>query len=202
MIVSGTGSCCFGRAPDGRTTRVGGWGHVLGDRGSGYDIALRALRAVIHAGDRAGRWPPLGARLLRALSLHEPEDLVAWIQVARKNDVAALAREVFRAADDGDRIAAGILDAAAESLADDAAACARKVTRPGSHVQFVLGGSVLLKQPRFAARVARAVRRHWPDAAVTPLEGDSAWGAVKLARQAASTAPSSPAGSPRRPGRR
>ena len=41
LIVSGTGSCCLGRGPDGRTERLGGWGHVLGDRGSGYDIALQ-----------------------------------------------------------------------------------------------------------------------------------------------------------------
>ena len=47
LVLSGTGSCCFGRAPDGRTAKVGGRGHVIGDRASACDIGLRALRAII-----------------------------------------------------------------------------------------------------------------------------------------------------------
>ncbi len=183
VIVSGTGSCCFGRGAGGRTARVGGWGHVIGDRGSGYDIVARALRAVVHESDRAGAWPPLGQRLLRALALNEPHDLVAWIQTASKAEVAALAVEVFAAADVRDRIALDVVDAAARSLAADAAECARQVTRRGAPVQFVLAGSVLLKQPRFAARVRREVTRLWPFAVVTPLAAEGAWGAVELARQ-------------------
>ena len=42
LVLSGTGSCCFGRAHDGRTAKLGGWGHILGDKGSGYEIGLRA----------------------------------------------------------------------------------------------------------------------------------------------------------------
>lgn len=195
-IVSGTGSCCFGRGADGRTARVGGWGHVLGDRGSGYDIVARALREVVWTSDRSG-WPPLGDRLLRALSLAEPHDLVGWIQGASKSEVAALAVEIFDAAGRRDRIAAGVLDATAETLAADAVECARKVARRGTPVQFVLAGSVLLKQPRFAARVGRGVRRLWPDAVLTPVARESAWGAVELARAHASDP--WPGGARRRP---
>jgi hypothetical protein len=47
LIVSGTGSGCYGKALTGNGVKVGGWGHVLGDKGSGYDIGLPALEAVI-----------------------------------------------------------------------------------------------------------------------------------------------------------
>jgi N-acetylmuramic acid 6-phosphate etherase len=57
------------------------------------------------------------------------------------------------------------------------------VARPGDRVQFVLAGSVLLKQPRFAARVGRELRRLWPNTLLTPLQRESVWGAVELARQ-------------------
>src|SRR3990170_4800210 len=53
-LVAGTGSSVFGLAPDGREVLVGGWGHLLGDEGSGYDIAVRALRAVTRAADGRG----------------------------------------------------------------------------------------------------------------------------------------------------
>lgn len=184
LIVSGTGSCCYGRGLDGRAERLGGWGHVLGDRGSGYDITVRALRAVVCASDRQRTWPPLGQRFLRALLLNDPHEVAGWVQTASKPDVAAMAIEVFAAAADGDRLARGVLDEVAHVLAADGVACARLVAASGSPVQFVLAGSVLLKQPRFASRVKRVIQQSWPGATVGLLSREGAWGAVELARGA------------------
>jgi N-acetylmuramic acid 6-phosphate etherase len=183
LVLSGTGSCCYGRAVDGQTAKVGGWGHVLGDKGSGYEIGLRALKAVVYYYDRDGKWSPLGRRLLRALQLNEPNDLVGWVQTASKPDVAALAVQVFEAWTGRDTIAADILEGAAHSLAEDAAACARRLARPGTPVQFIFAGSVLLKQPRFAKETGRLLRKLWPEATVMLLKRESVWGAVELAKQ-------------------
>lgn len=46
-LLSGTGSCCLGRRREGDPVKVGGRGHVIGDRGSASDIALHALRSVV-----------------------------------------------------------------------------------------------------------------------------------------------------------
>ncbi|MGH8596135.1 MAG: BadF/BadG/BcrA/BcrD ATPase family protein, partial [Gammaproteobacteria bacterium] len=46
LVISGTGSCVFGRDGD-KSVKAGGLGHLLGDRGSGYWIALQNLRAAI-----------------------------------------------------------------------------------------------------------------------------------------------------------
>ena len=43
-LIAGTGSIAVGRAPDGRTARAGGWGHLIGDEGSAYGVVLDALR--------------------------------------------------------------------------------------------------------------------------------------------------------------
>ncbi len=183
LVLSGTGSCCFGKTAEGRTTKVGGWGHILGDKGSGFEIGLRALKAVVYYFDRDGEWSGLGQRILRALQLNEPNDLIDWAQNASKPDIAALAVEVFGAASQRDRIAADILAGAAETLANDAVACARLLDRPGTPVLFVLAGSVLLKQPRFARQVGEQLRSLWPGALVTRLKRPSVWGAVELARR-------------------
>src|SRR6266404_3490277 len=76
LVLSGTGSCCFGRGADGRTAKVGGWGHILGDKGSGYEIGLRALKAVVCYYDQSGAWPKLGECILRSLQLNEPNDII------------------------------------------------------------------------------------------------------------------------------
>jgi N-acetylmuramic acid 6-phosphate etherase len=181
LIICGTGSCCFGRTPDKRMARFGGWGHILGDRGSGYYIGLRGLQVAILRLDRDGQWSRLGRNLLQSLLLNEPNDLIDWAKNAAKQDIAALAIQVFDAAAKGDKTAGGILEEAAESLADDGVHCARKLARPGAPVRFVLTGSVLLRQPGFAGRVRARIRQLWPGAAVAPLPRESVWGALELA---------------------
>jgi N-acetylmuramic acid 6-phosphate etherase len=183
LVLSGTGSCCFGRTQDGKTVKFGGWGHVLGDKGSGYEIGLRALKAVVYYLDRDGEWSALGGRLLRALQLNEPNDLIPWAQNATKTQIAALAVEVFKAWSRRDGIASDILAGASESLAKDAAHCARRLAGRNVPVQFVFAGSLLLKQPRFARKVEQKLKRLWKNAVVSPLRRASVSGAVALARR-------------------
>jgi N-acetylmuramic acid 6-phosphate etherase len=182
LVLCGTGSCCYGVSPDGRTAKLGGWGHLLGDKGSAYEIGLRALKAVAYYSDRDAAWPILGQHLLRVLQLNQPDDLIAWAQSADKKEIAALALEVFAGWERRDKIASDILHGAAESLAKDAADCAHHVARPGRKVQFIFAGGVLLRQPRFAKLVSRQLLNLWPMAQITLLEVESAWGAVRLAR--------------------
>ena len=182
LIISGTGSCCFGKNASGKTAKLGGWGHLLGDKGSGYEIGMRALKASVYYYDRDGKWPLLGQKILRSLQLNHPNDLIGWVLAAPKNDVAALATEVFDAWKKKDKIAVDILAGAAESLATDAIDCARKLSNLKSPVQFVLAGSVLLKQPKFAALIRQRILKIWPGASVAPLQCESVWGAVELAK--------------------
>jgi len=182
IIISGTGSCCFGRNPHGQTTKVGGWGHLLGDKGSGYDIAIEGLRAMIQQLDVTGRWPEPGARVLRTLPLNAPNDLITWVHQAAKNEIAALAVEVFAAAAHADRLARGVIRAAAVRLAADAIACARRLTAAGSPVEFLYVGGVLHHQTAFARAVGRELSRGWPGSRARPLTREGAWGAVAQAR--------------------
>lgn len=183
LILSGTGSCCFGKKADGKTLRFGGWGHVLGDKGSGYEIGLRGLKASVHFLDQQGRWPLLGRNILQALQMNEPDDLIDWANTAAKSEVASLALQVFAAAAKGDELASGILAAAAESLAKDGVHCALRMVKKGALVEFILAGGVLIKRPGFAGQVRANLLRQWPTARVTTLHRDSVCGALELARE-------------------
>ena len=115
---------------------------------------------MVYYYDRDGNWSLLGQRILRAQQLNEPDDLVTWVQTASKTEIAGVAMEVFAAWKLRDKIATDILKGAAHSLAQDAIACAERLTVSASSrrrlqapVEFILAGSVLLKQPRFAAQV-------------------------------------------------
>lgn len=190
VILSGTGSCCYGRARDGRLAKVGGWGHHLGDRGSAYDLAHTALRLLARHLDHTGRLGHFGRETLRQLQLNEPNDLIAWFQSAGKEEVAALAPVVFRTAG-ADPAARQAVEHARVELAADALACARLLAGRREAVEFVFAGSVLLKQPAFARRLGRLLQESQPGRS-RPLRRESAWGAVAMARRVAPPADSRP----------
>lgn len=182
LLLSGTGSCCLGRHRDGSTVKVGGRGHVIGDRGSATDIALHALRSVVTISDIDDDWPMLGADILNFLQMNEPESLIEWSMAASKTELASLARVVFEAAATrGDEIALAILRRAAERLSKDAVHCAARTAKRNEKVQFVLNGSVLLKNPAFADDVTARLLAGRPGSAVIRLARPSVWGAVALA---------------------
>ena len=53
-LIAGTGCSCFARGDDGRRAHAGGWGALLGDDGSAYDIGRRGIREGILAEE--GHW--------------------------------------------------------------------------------------------------------------------------------------------------
>lgn len=187
-VVAGTGSMAFARRADGRTARSGGWGALLGDEGSGYAIALAGLRAVARSAD--GRTPLtlLTERLLAALGLKRPQELVDTVyRGSDRAALAALAPVVLDAAEGGDPVAGHIVREAAGELAAAAAAAARALEF-GSAFPVALAGGLLASYPSYCERFHAALADRGLSAAPVALVREPAEGAVHiaLARVAAS----------------
>ncbi|KAJ6980578.1 N-acetyl-D-glucosamine kinase [Populus alba x Populus x berolinensis] len=118
VLIAGTGCISYGFAEDGREARASGAGPVLGDWGSGYGIAAKALTAVIRAHDGRGPQTMLTNKILKALSLSSPDELIGWTYAdpswAR---IAALVPEVVSCAEACDQVATKILVDAVQDLA-------------------------------------------------------------------------------------
>ncbi len=184
LLVSGTGSCCLGRHRDGRVVKVGGRGHLIGDRGSSCDIAMHTLRSIATIADIRAGLPPLGADILTFLQMNDPESLIEWSMSASRTELASIAQVVFEAAvTRQDEIAVPILKRMAYRLSKDVVQCAARMAKPGEKVQFVLNGSVLLKNPEFTSCVIGRIGAGWPQSEVAPLLRPGVWGAVEMARK-------------------
>ena len=184
LLLSGTGSCSLGRHRSGATVKVGGRGHIIGDRGSACDIAVHALRSTVTISDIEAGWPALGADMLAFLQMNDPEALIEWSMSATKTEIASLAQVVFAAAASRqDEIAVAILRRASDRLSKDAVHCAARVAAPGDKVQFLLNGSTILKNRWFADEVTAKILAARPGSEVIRLSRSGTWGAIRLARR-------------------
>jgi N-acetylglucosamine kinase-like BadF-type ATPase len=185
IVIAGTGSIAFGFNAAGQSARAGGWGHILGDEGSGYMLGLRALRAVVRAYD--GRTEPtkLHDIVLRHLELERPEQLLAHIKKinAGKAEIGSLSRLVFDANDEGDATAAAIIREEAAELADAARAVARKLFPSSADFEIVVGGGNLRKCEAYFAAFQQEVAARLPGIPVIHPRREPVEGAVLYAIQ-------------------
>lgn len=182
-LIAGTGAIALGRDAAGRTERTSGWGHLLGDEGSGYDMGLRALRAAARAADGRGQSTSLLDRILGSWGLRTPEDLFTSVYGdPDKARFARLANLVIACARDGDEVAGVIVQRATDELALAIRTVAARLTlRPP--VDLALGGGLLTHEAAFRELVLARVRCDLTIGSVTIVEEPAAQAARWLARQ-------------------
>ena len=183
LVICGTGSLIYGRRADGAERFVGGRGPILGDEGSGFDIGQRALRAAIRASDGRGEPTVLERLIPERLKLPDLDALVPWVSPFAKDRVANVAAIVFDAAVEGDEVANGIVQGAAEELARSVAIVARGLWPDGGLERVVLYGGVLRSQELMRGAVTEAIARSFPRAVCDLPEVEGAVGAARIARR-------------------
>lgn len=143
LTIAGTGSICFGRY-NSKKARAGGWGHLLGDEGSGYYVAIEAFKNMTREQDLDLPWSTLTKDMLKALNFKEIDQIKGFIYSKSKAEVASLAPVVVNAAKAGDEIATNILKTAGIELARITEMVYKKLDIKGvTHIG--LKGSIITK---------------------------------------------------------
>jgi len=155
VLLAGTGSVAWARLPDGSRARAGGLGSLLGDQGSGYDLALSGLRSAALAAQGFGNATALTQKLFGQIGA-DVERLPQWAAQASAADVAALAPHVLDAAQAGDAVARKIVEAGADFLARHARALAHRFNK-GGKVAVAFGGGLLQYRNDYRQLVAGRV---------------------------------------------
>lgn len=104
VLISGTGSICFGRDGENQVCRTGGWNHIISDEGSGFDLGLRVLKAAADDLDGRKKAPVLTAMIIEESGLDSLEKLNDFINghLFEKAVIARFARTGYEAAKLGD----------------------------------------------------------------------------------------------------
>ena len=115
-LISGTGSVVFVRCGD-DYKRLGGWGHLLDNAGSAFDIGREAIRTALSEEDMAQKRSVMSKMLLKKLNIDSIWEHINVIYNEGKPYIAGLASVVFDAYRSGDENAIDIIDNNAKALA-------------------------------------------------------------------------------------
>lgn len=178
ILIAGTGSVAFGRNAAGETARVGGWGHLIDDVGSGYALGRDALAAAVQTGDGRMQAHALRAAVLEAIGGQGTPDILNYVYYSGrdKSATAALASCVLTCAAAGDAASRDILARNAEELVRIVGALAQRLSMERPRVAL-LGG--LLQNDTPYAQVVREQLGVVCEP-VAPAH-DALWGAAQLA---------------------
>lgn len=185
VLIAGTGSIAYGRDARGGAARAGGWGHVLGDEGSGFWLGRRAIGAVLRALDRRGAPTAMAEPIMAHFGVSRAQDLVNPVYEGgmKPRAIAAIAPIVGEAAAAGDAVAARIVDIGAAELAGSAVSVATRLGLQSTAFPLPLAGGIFRAVPQVRWLVMTRLREQIPLAQPALLEVEPARGAVRLAAE-------------------
>jgi N-acetylglucosamine kinase-like BadF-type ATPase len=139
IVLAGTGSFAMGKDKDGRECIIGGWGPIIGDPGSGYWIALRALRTAAMEYDGLSGHTALTDKIKEYYGIESINELKRVVSMDNVSPVAALVKE---AAQEKDEQAIAIVRETARQLAQMAGAVIDRLKIDDGDYSLALTGGI------------------------------------------------------------
>lgn len=182
ILIAGTGSICYARNADGTSWRTGGYGHLIGDEGSAYAIAIAMLRSIFYAQDGRGGETVLRTLVLKQLGIEDTQGIIRFLYDKERNkrEVAALAVLLEQALQQQDQTALCIAERAAEDLC---ALAAPAVEFRGKEGFLAAAGSILVKNETIYRTFCDRIHSRYPKITVIHPRQDAAHGAVLIAME-------------------
>jgi len=184
VATAGTGSSIYGRTEKGEGLQAGGWGHILGDEGSAYDIAVGGLRAAARAYDGRAAPTTLTGAFPKHFGLADMIGVAITIYVDKtmtRDRIAEAARVVADEASRGDAVARSVMDGAGRELALGVITVARNLGIAPDKMEVSWSGSVFQAGDVIIGSFSEAVLKQYPAARIKPPLMPAVGGGVRIA---------------------
>jgi glucosamine kinase len=184
-VIAGTGSNVFGVGPDDRPWRAGGWGHLLGDEGSGYWLGIQSIKAALSDREASGPQTALTDRVPAFFGLQTVEQVVhlVYSKPLTKGEIAALASETARLANAGDPVACDLYARGARELGRQIRAVLEQTGLEGGFPVGLIGGAWAAGSV-YIDPLAAEIHERAPEARVERVELAPVGGSLLLAARA------------------
>ena len=179
VAICGTGSMAIGETEDGEIIVKGGWGHILGDSGSAYSVAINALKHCCSLSDCNGADDILFAACdyFGVSSFRDIIDIV-YSPDTKKDYIAGFSVQVGRLAEEGRSMADYIIREEASQFAMDVMPLLIEAEEIDS--LSVYGG--MFRNSVFMKFFCDTLKEEYPDIVISELKLTPEEGALKLAR--------------------
>ncbi|MGG2082465.1 N-acetylglucosamine kinase [Lysinibacillus pakistanensis] len=170
--IAGTGAITMGYDQQQIFHRVGGWGYLFDDEGSGYDLGAQALKAIFQGYDGRGRATALTDAILNYFAVTNVPQLIECIygEEHPRTVVAPLSKYVTAMAAQGDEVANKILEDACQKQYRAIKACYKQMIWGTEHVPVVLVGGVFENESYFLPKLQQLANANGiPLQFMTPL---------------------------------
>ena len=180
ILIAGTGSIIYGKDEDGKIHRVGGFGRIIGDEGSGYSIGRRALQNVAKYYDGSAEKSEMVRIISDEYEINSSEDLINKVYKENIN-IASVAELVLESANRGDKIAVTILEEETDELVHQLRAMIKKMNVDELNVSFA--GSLVINKNVFSNMLVDKIRFSLPIITIVKAKYSPAQGAIYMARK-------------------
>lgn len=186
LLIAGTGSIALGATSDGRLIRSGGWGHILGDEGSAYDVGRKGIGAALAYRDGRGPATALLGLALRHFGIEDAFELIpAVYEHFDKSRIADFAKKVVQARNEGDSVAIEILNRASRDLCSLVESVGRQMGSTEEERRIVFSGGFLDKVEALGEETRSQIKKALPGFNFVLPKADAVTGACALARELA-----------------
>ncbi|MBN2366084.1 MAG: hypothetical protein EH225_08780 [Calditrichaeota bacterium] len=162
LIAAGTGSICLLKTKQGKFKQLGGWGYLLGDEGSGFDIGRMAIQTVLDDLSTGKKPSGFSDKILRFYGLENPDNLISIIysSINPPNLIASCAKLVSELAELNQPEATRIIEKATDSLVEYAEQAVHYVGNNslGSY-NVALAGGILRKSSYINQRFKEKIEK-------------------------------------------
>ena len=185
VLIAGGGAIGYGVTAQGDEAIAGGYGFLLGDEGSAFNIGLRAIAAAARGADRRTESTALQAVVADHFEVERVRQLPRIVYAAgfSRERISRLAPKVVRAAEGGDAAAKAIIRIAGEELALTALGVIRQLFAPGTVVDVYMTGGVFKAGELLLEPFRTLLQAKWPGAEPREPRFPPAVGGLILAAQ-------------------
>lgn len=180
----GTGSAFFARCADRSVHRTCGWGGLLGDVGSGFELAKQGFTAVFRAFDRVGPETSLTQKFCEMAGVTEVPEFLKFLYVSTFDPAvwARYAPTVLREASKGDPVSLEIVQHEIDQVCSSLFGLTAKAELPQGTEIFLTGG--LIEEGKFYfEKLRESIEANLTAHPVRVLHRESYWGGWELGKQ-------------------
>lgn len=178
--ISGTGAITVGMNSVGKTERVGGWGYLFDDFGSGFDLGNKALQAVFKEYDGRGKATMLTDVISSYFDVKRVPDIIEKIYgyIHPRTVIAPLSRLVVDAAIHDDAIAKEIIEGACKDIYSSISACHQKLFSVDDSIPVILSGGVFSNNNLFMEQLKILAQPELPNIVFSSTKTAPVGGAI------------------------